>query len=963
LPGFGHGPFGHMAFGEWWWSRYVLYDLIPSIYRDRDADGFLEKFSESLRPSYDQLRRKMRDFGEMRDPLLVRAAASETQTFRLGKQVVLHGPVEQTGVDGKVVVYGDFTAKTARFTEADRGKELTIKRSSKPENNRSVTILSVIDGNTVTISPRLSLDAGPLRWSLRQTYVDPPNQTTVEIRSGGVELGKIAGGWLVNDGFASYDVRDRKVFPVPADENTLLTEREGFENGSIDGSGRLTTATYQFSTLDIGKVVFIANSGIPTNNGRFEIYGVDALSPTDIRAVFSRLDVEGTTQDGLPDTRGSVRYANRPGEAARVQHIIAGLNTPLSISVVDSDITVNLATDAVGDVVTTASALVTALSADTAANALVSVAAPGGGAGFVGATAALLDVPGVTLAADTDLTWALMPFGRLVLRGPTPKGIVQADGSDGFIQPTGPTEASLRATTTVPFRPGDEGKLLIVRGSSVGNDGTYEIASVPTWGAGSVVLLNGVFTAEPANTTVFWEMRTKSGQDDPRVVVASASSMLTVLAKDFGINVDTQESEARQRSWVKYINQWVDKKGLAKAYEILATLSGYASTVSQLYNITYSIALSLPLTGVFEISDEIGADGYLLDASGVEATLRSPAGPFSVVDVGRYLRVQMAATGSNNQLYEIIGFIDTQNVRVRALGNPPVLPITPDANNASLLWSVVRLYTNLSPLRPNYDEFNADQLGTLIPGFTVDDYCWEQPIKLGVGGAGGTITIVGTRQQVDSSFLFLTGDIDVVVGLGLWKLTDAASRVAFLEEVPVEVLSRTIGAGNSSVAYFEVDPAYPSVIRVSHVNPGPNNLNTTVSVVVAGTTDITVNLRTDGGGVVLATAQEVANAVAAAPAAAAVVAPSISPGDGTGLAATSGFVALVDEDVYRSKIGSTVPMTLGAAGLEYICEPAFSCDYCTSYRVLLELELDELFDEATAAFERIFERPWTGSGM
>lgn len=948
-----------MAFGEWWWSRYVLYDLIPAIYRDRDEQGFLEKFSESLRPSFDQLRRKIRDFGEMRDPLLARAATTEQQVLRLGKRVVQRGPVEQSGVDGKVAIYGEFAAPTARFTEADRGKELTIKRSSKPENNRTVTVVSVVSSTIVAVTPRLSLDAGPVRWSLRQVYVDPPNQTTVEVRGGGVDLGKVAGGWLLNDGFASFDVRDRKIFPVPADERTLLTERDGTENGTLDSQGRLQTPTYQFSSIDVGKTVFIANASTPSNNGRFEIFGVDVLSPTDHRAVFSRLEVPGRNPtSGEFDTSGTIRYANRPGALARVQHVRAGLSTPLSIVVTDSDIVINLGTDGSGNVVTTATALATAVNADAFASVLVIASVPGSGTNEVGATEGLLDVPGATLEADGNLTWAMLPFGRLVLRGPTPKGIVEVDGIDGQLSQTALNEVSLKATTSAPFRAGDEEKLLVIRGSAVGNDGTYVVTGVPVWGAGSVVTFNATFAAEPANTLVYWELRTPSGNSDVREVVASAPSMLAVLARDFGIEVDTQESEERQRSWVKYVNEWVDKKGLAKAYEILAAISGFSATVSQLFNISFDVAEQIPLPNISEIADVTGDDGALIDPSGFDVTLSSPTAEFSGAMVGRYVRVQLAATAGNNQLYEITAALDENSLRLIAVGEPLVAPNNPtvDANNGDLLWSVVRLYTDLAPFRPKYDEFDSDKMGTLLPGFTVDLYCWEYSIKLGVGGGGGALAIVGTAQQVDSSFVFVDGDIDVIVSLGLWALTDSASRTAFLETMIVPVSSLVIGAGNASVSYFMLDPAYTTPIRVAHVNPGPSNLNTTVTVVIGATADVTVNLRTDGGGVVLATAQEVVTAVTQSLAASALVGASIHPGNGSGLAATAALALLAANGVYRTSIGSTVPMALGAAGLEYICEPEFSCDFCVSYRILLALELDALFDEDNAAFERVFER-------
>jgi hypothetical protein len=961
VPGFGSGPFGNFAFGEWWWSRYVLYDLIPSIYREQDTDGFLEKYAESLRPSFDQLRRKIRDFGEMRDPLLARTATSESQTLRLGKRVVRQGDIEQSGVDGKVQILGEFTAPTARFTEQDRGKLLTIKRSNIAANNRSVTIVSVIDNTTVTVTPRLQLDAGLLRWDVRSVFSDLPNQTTVEVRSGGTELGKVRLDWLVNDGFASFDVLKRSIYTVPAGERRLLTEREGEGNGTIDSQGRLSASSYLFSTADVGKVVFLAGSVYSANNGRFEIYGVDKVSPTDYRAVFSRLDIPGAVYlSGIFDANGSVRYANLPGKAARVQHLQTGVNTPLSVAVSGDDITVTLATDALGRVISTAASVVAAVTADIYANALVAATATGTGAGYVSATDSLLDIPGARLAADANLTWALQSFGQLVLQGPPPKGLVESDGIDGYVQPVSATQGMLKTTTSALFRAGDVGKLVVIRGSQVGNDGVFTIASVPTWGAGAVVLLDGVFGTEAVGHTVSWELRNKSGRDNPLEVEATAPPMLNYLAYDFGIEVDTQESEARQRSWVKYVNQWVDKKGLTKGYEILASISGYTTSVLPLFGITFEVSEALPSTNVYEITDKYGENGSFTDQSGPEVTLSAPTAPFSAVDVGRYVRVREGASAQNNQLFEVIGFIDTQTVRLRATGAVPVEPVAPDANNGALVYSVLRLYTDVVPARPVFDDFDSDAMSVLIPGFTVDSYCWELPIVIGggltAGVAPGRLNIVATAEQVESSFIWVDGDISVVVALGVWGLTDTLNRTAYLEAVPVAVPSATVGAGNSSVTYVGFDPTYAWPIRVRHVDPTPTVTPvTTVSVVYGATTDITVTLASNGVSVT-ATAQDVVTAVLADPATAPLVSASVYPGNGTGTATVAGFTTLTSTGVRRTSIGTVVPLALGAATLEYVCEPSFSCDYCPSYRILLGLELDTLLNESGVALESVFER-------
>ena len=72
MPGFGGGPFGSGAFGEWPWSLFTLIGGIPAVYREQDdlaGAGTLRALLEGLVPSLDGLRRKIRDYDDLRDPL------------------------------------------------------------------------------------------------------------------------------------------------------------------------------------------------------------------------------------------------------------------------------------------------------------------------------------------------------------------------------------------------------------------------------------------------------------------------------------------------------------------------------------------------------------------------------------------------------------------------------------------------------------------------------------------------------------------------------------------------------------------------------------------------------------------------------------------------------------------------------------------------------------------------------
>ena len=75
MPGFGSGSFGSGPFGAFDWSKQVLFKDLPDIDRRLDAaeaENRLEKFTDSIRPSFDTLLRFTRNFGDLRDPDRVR---------------------------------------------------------------------------------------------------------------------------------------------------------------------------------------------------------------------------------------------------------------------------------------------------------------------------------------------------------------------------------------------------------------------------------------------------------------------------------------------------------------------------------------------------------------------------------------------------------------------------------------------------------------------------------------------------------------------------------------------------------------------------------------------------------------------------------------------------------------------------------------------------------------------------
>lgn len=176
--GFGYGPFGGDPFGEWNWSRNVLYTSTPVLYRDADTStGFLlRKYAEGLSYSFDNLRGHIQNMGSLRDAIQVRSEYSDAEFLVLGREVPPSGVTEQAGNLGLVETVGVFKAndRTAKFSPDDIGKQLFIRRSDVSSNNQQTfTITAFVSPKELTTDPAIVLDAGPVRWELRSLATLP----------------------------------------------------------------------------------------------------------------------------------------------------------------------------------------------------------------------------------------------------------------------------------------------------------------------------------------------------------------------------------------------------------------------------------------------------------------------------------------------------------------------------------------------------------------------------------------------------------------------------------------------------------------------------------------------------------------------------------------------------------------------------------------------------------------------
>jgi hypothetical protein len=106
MPGFGSGSFGSGGFGAFDWAKQVLfYDLpaIPDRSRDKVENGgdeSLERWSDSVKPLFDELLTFAHDFEQLRDPESIRTQYQDNISVRL-----VSAEVEETGRTVRVEVF------------------------------------------------------------------------------------------------------------------------------------------------------------------------------------------------------------------------------------------------------------------------------------------------------------------------------------------------------------------------------------------------------------------------------------------------------------------------------------------------------------------------------------------------------------------------------------------------------------------------------------------------------------------------------------------------------------------------------------------------------------------------------------------------------------------------------------------------------------------------------------------
>jgi hypothetical protein len=491
------------------------------------------------------------------------------------------------------------------------------------------------------------------------------------------------------------------------------------------------------------------------------------------------------------------------------------VSKPLLVSVSGTDITVSLQTSGAGVVLSTAAQVVTAVNALLTASTLVLAAFTGTGAGLAGESV-FVPVLGARLTPDAGpLVWALLPFPQLQIRSASsPLGVVEQEGVDLTITPP-----STVSSDVANFTGDDVGKNFVIRGSALGQDEIYEIDTVVSSKEATLIVAAPLLGEAALN----WEVRTLSLIGDQTEAVAFAPSLIQYLALDFAIPIDTRESESRQRSWVGNVNQWINLKGLAKAYQILGAISGFDVTASGLYRVSLAVALGIPSAGVFFVGEtgpgRLGLDGYFT-AVGPRLVFTSPSALFKPSDVGVSIRADNCSNVLNNGIYTIDNVLSAQSVELLLTDSA----VTPDYGvggaplTPKVRWTLVRIYTTYPPTKPLYDDINVELMQEIVgpANFVMDHPCWDPAL---ITSFPVSITIVSPLVVVGSPIYFdLTvsgvavpgptfSSCAVIGAVGRWTITDFSGTTFYVETVPT-----LVAAGPPAVHTFKVFAAQVPVV-------------------------------------------------------------------------------------------------------------------------------------------------------
>lgn len=273
MPGFGEGSFGEMPFGDWDWSDEVLYGLLPSEDKKQDESNglVLRQFLRIFEPLLNRIKSSIEGWSDLRNPLTVRTQDQDAQLIRLGDVIDPMLPASKQGIDGSIQSVGIFTSPSARFSVEDKGKYITLWRSSLTGNNRTFQVARVLSTTEIITDPLALVDEGLIRWSLTSKQSLETGEMSLQVIEG--DVSKVTLGWLLFDGNSVYEITSRKQ-TVSEDINKPLIELS-YQDAEINSSGLFVTPTGVFTTDDVGKRLALLGMANLDQEGIYRIFKIE----------------------------------------------------------------------------------------------------------------------------------------------------------------------------------------------------------------------------------------------------------------------------------------------------------------------------------------------------------------------------------------------------------------------------------------------------------------------------------------------------------------------------------------------------------------------------------------------------------------------------------------------------------------------------------------------------------------
>jgi hypothetical protein len=841
--GFGRDNFGSGPFGDTPWAKKTLWDLLPQIYKSVDDQNgnYLQALVSGLGITVDQFRRKIRDFSNILDPMTtVVASDPSSAVITLGNIIKPKNPSQQTGVAASYnFTQGIFYAPTGRFSDNDIGKVIDITPSDRAyERIRGTySIARVIDANDVHLTPALPIDCPSiLKWSLSVPYTSLQATTSVEVVGG--DVSNILGGWSLFDSRGHYKITGKDRFSVTSDYSNVIDSDAS--DGMIVLVGNqtyLASRTRTFTNEDLGKPVSmvaaecIVTPGSPpyvsqTTEASQGVWTLGLLAPDNIVPEYSCITIQGKS---LLPNQGPFYFSvlHKP------RIILEGQNTILGAvenSGQDMTTTANL-----NDNYNMISASANFTYYDLGKIVRYWVSGSGNsspseailtGIGTDGISYKLAPCSSYFPLSTSNISWELrsqsIPYAHgLGLQSSSTTVTVNTSHTVGGV---------LTDNTFTGFTSSDVGNVLRYFGTTAEPFVDCKITAVPSEGSLHATVNHA---PSPSLSNVPWQLIKESdtGISTGAAVKVSPQSLLEFMAESLGNNIIQEETESRQRSWVKHLTDWYGIKGSSKAYTAIGAMSGYEITgVNQLYALntaqsaTARLLLSLDSDPYYDVSipwsdsgisvaqetksGRSGTHGSVSIVNGYVTFSDTSANPskFYEDDIGRWVRIR---NGSGDTRYFTI-----QNVNIptgQASGNSVIFKdidsgVSNYAPQTAAEWNVARPYTIRHPQLPIGDDINIDRMQEAVgpAAFHVDMFAWELGFRsdvfinvIGVSRTAPGIYEVTATDYTNGSDVWSVGEgpfivsvrqngsSSVVVATNNWTLTGSDGELTcYLTQVP-----------------------------------------------------------------------------------------------------------------------------------------------------------------------------------